>query len=137
MTPKMLQELDGVHVIRLESRFRNPYPGLPTLRELAAWDFSFIYPRHVKFLAPDRVKLNNQGIKPKQYRGSTLAGLRALLSRMGIRSNLVYYLREIKRLTDPVKAALGVFRWDRHPDRHPLSVPKLRIRKQRIKFIKL
>jgi hypothetical protein len=136
LTPMVLQELDGVHVTRLESRFRYPYPGLPSLGELATWDFSFIYPRHLKFLTADREKLANQGINPKQYRGLSLAGLRALLSRLGITNNFTYHLREIKRLADPVEAALGVFRWDRHPDRHPLSVPRLKIRKQRLKFIK-
>ena len=47
-----------------------------------------------------------------------------------------YHLREIKRLADPVEAALAKYRWDRHPDQHPLSVPRLKIRNQRLKFIK-
>ena len=89
LSPGYLSGSSGeVYVTRLESRFRNPYPGLPTLRELATWDFSFIYPRHLKFLAADREKLSNQGIKPKQYRGVSLAGLRALLRRMGITKQL-------------------------------------------------
>jgi hypothetical protein len=55
---------------------------------------------------------------------------------MGITNNFTYYLREIKRLVNPVKAALDKYRWDRHPDRHPLSVPRLKIRNQKLKFIK-
>jgi hypothetical protein len=103
---------------------------------LATWDFSWIYPRHVKFLGADSGKLGNQGVRPQRYRGLSLAGLRELFRQLGIKNNLTYYLREIKRLADPVKAALSLFRWDRHPDRYPLSVPKLRIRKQRIRFIR-
>jgi hypothetical protein len=137
LSPVAIRQLGEVYVTRLESRFRNPYPGLPTLRELATWDFSWIYPRHVKFLEADSGKLGNLGVRPQRYRGLSLSGLRALFRRVGIKNNLTYYLREIKRLADPVEAALNQFRWDGNPDRHPLSVPKLRIRKQRIKFIKL
>jgi hypothetical protein len=136
LSPVSIRQLDDVYVIRLESRFRYPYSGLPSLGELATWNFSFTYPRHVKFLAADREKLGNHGIRPKEYRGMSLAGLRALLSRLGITNNFTYHLREIKRLADPVEAALRSFRWDRHPGRHPLSVPKLKIRKQRLKFIR-
>jgi hypothetical protein len=136
LSPESIRQLGEVYVIRLESRFRYPYPGLPSLGELATYDFSFIYPRHLKFLAADREKLGNHGVKPKQYRGLSLAWLRALLSRLGIMNNFTYHLREIKRLADPVEAALDKYRWDRHPNRHPLSAPRLKIRKQRLKFIK-
>jgi hypothetical protein len=136
LSPESIRQLDDVYVIRIESRFRNPYPGLPSLGELATQDFSFIYPRHLKFLAADREKLSNHLIRPKEYRGLSLAELRTFLKRLGIINNFTYHLREIKHLADPVEAALGGFRWYRHPDRHPLSVPRLKIRKQRLKFIR-
>jgi len=135
LSAESLTELDELYVTRIESRFRNSYP-IAALGGLATLDFSWIYPRHVKFLKADREKLGNRGIKAREYRGLSLTELRQLLRGKGISNNFTYYLREIESLAEPVKAALAGYRWEAKPEKYPLSVPALVIPKQRVVFVR-
>ena len=135
LSAESLAELDELYVARIESRFRNPYP-IAALGDLATLDFSWIYPRHVKFLKADREKLGNRGVKAREFRGLSLTELRKLLRGKGISNNFTYYLREIESLAKPVKAALADHRWEPDPAKYPLKVPALVIPKQRVVFVR-
>jgi hypothetical protein len=135
LSAESLAELDELYVARIESRFRNPYP-IAALGDLATSNFSWIYPRHVKFLKADREKLGNRGIKAREFRGLSLTALRELLRGKGIKNNFPYYLREIDSLAEPVRAALAGYRWEPNPSKYPLNAPELVIRKQRVVFVR-
>ena len=136
LSTKSLMELNKFQVVRLEPRFNNTALRVVTsLEGLATKDFSFIYPQYIKFLRPDRDKLAKHGIQPKDYRGKSLVELRNLLMRRGIVNNFNYYLKDYKRLSKPICAALKDYRWERQPERYPLSRPTVRIKPQGIQFI--
>ncbi|BBO77781.1 hypothetical protein DSCW_51980 [Desulfosarcina widdelii] len=137
LSGKSLKDLDRYQVARLESRFNNTALGLvPSVEELASKDFSYIYPQYLKILRPDRDKLARRGFHPKEYKGKDLVDLRSMLREEGIVNNFIYYLKDYKRLSRPIRTALKVYRWERHPDKYPLSRPSVRIKPQKVQFIR-
>ena len=137
LSGKSLKDLDRYQVARLESRFNNTALGLvPSLEKLATKDFSYIYPQYLKILRPDRDKLAKHDIHPLDYKGKYLVDLRNMLKEEGIVNNFTYYLKDYKRLSQPIRAALNDYRWERNPDNYSLSRPSVRIKPQKVQFIK-
>ena len=136
LSAESLRQLDKSQVVRLEPRFNNTaLKVVSSLESLATKDFSFIYPQYIKFLRPDRHKLTKHGIQPKDYRGKSLVELRNMLRKEGVVNNFTYYLKDNKRLSKPIRAALRDYRWERQPERYPLSIPAVRIKPKGIQFI--
>jgi len=135
LTRQGKQALKNRNVGRFESRFYHA-SEISTLEQLAIHCFIDLYPRHLKFLEPDDLKLSKHGIKPRSYRGLGLKGLRTLLKQHGTDSNFFSYTRDNPELSGMVKRALMKFRWCETPDKHPIALPKLVVRPQGVKFIK-
>jgi hypothetical protein len=136
LTAESLKELDRYQIVRLEPRFNNTaLKVVSPLDELATKDFSFIYPQYLKILLPDRDKLAKHGIQPKNYIGKSLVELRNMLRKEGVVNNFTYYLKDYKRLSQPIRVALKDYRWERKPDKYQLSRPAIRIKPQKVQFI--
>lgn len=137
LSPEAKAELDECYVTRIEFRCRNPHLicSLP-VRDLATHNFSSFYPTHLKFLRPDLRKVGNLGLDPSDFKGASLSETKEIMQENRVANNFNYFLRELKSLAEPVKRALGKFRWEPNPDRFPLSKPKLYIKMPRVKFVR-
>lgn len=127
---KALKKLNSCNVMRVECRFKYSLE-IYALPDLGRYCFDNLMSNRFNFLMPDADKLQKQGIDSADV---GLKGLRRLLKDKGVKHNLFYYTRENTALTHQVLYALKQFRWGK-PEYHPLLVPKLIIRPQRVKYI--
>lgn len=129
-----LEELLTHEIVRMEARFNNTALGLvPSVESLASWDFSFISPKYLSILVPDYEKLAKRGIKPKDYKGLSLAETKRFFTAKGIQ-NHGDYLKD-SPLNTVIKETLAGFRWCSTPEAHPLITPSLRMRDQGVRFV--